>query len=235
LRVKLQPAFILHSRAYRDSSQILDIITAEHGRLSLVAKGSRRRQRGGSSGAILQPFIPLLLSFSGAGEMKTLTASEVAGAAAPPAGKRLFSALYLNELLVRLLHKNDPHPRLFLAYSDALGALKGEADVDESLRRFEFRLLQELGFGFELDVEGGSGEAIVANALYFFDPDIGLVSKTDPSVGHLPLFPGNELLAMSGGVFGEPVKSTAKRLLRQVLANHLGDKPLKSRDLFRRT
>lgn len=234
MRVKLQPAFILHSRPYRDSSQILDILTAEYGRITLVAKGSRRRQRGGSSAAVLQPFIPLLISFSGRSEMKTLTASEVAGSPRTPGGARLFSGLYLNELLVRLLHRHDPHPTLFLAYGDAISALKNDSAVDEVLRQFEFTLLQELGFGFELSVDGGSGEAISAERWYRYDDEYGLVWEGAAAASGRPIYPGNDLLVMAGGEFGEPVKGTAKRLLRQALAGHLGDAPLKSRELFRR-
>jgi len=235
VRVKLQPTFILHSRPYRDSSQILDVLTAEYGRITVVAKGSRRRQRGGSSAAVLQPFIPLLLSFSGRSEMKTVTASEVAGSPRTPAGTRLFSGLYLNELLVRLLHRHDPHPELFLAYGDAISALKNDGVVDEVLRRFEFTLLQELGFGFELSVEGSNGEAICTEHWYRYDSEYGLVrDETAAAATGRPVFPGVDLLAMAGGEFGEPVKGTAKRLLRRALASHLGEVPLKSRDLFRR-
>jgi len=234
VRVKLQPAFILHSRPYRDSSQILDVLTAEYGRITVVAKGSRRRKRGGSSAAVLQPFIPLLLSFSGRSEMKTVTASEVAGSPRTPAGTRLFSGLYLNELLVRLLHRHDPHPELFLAYGDAINALKNDGAVDEVLRRFELTLLQQLGFGFELSVEGTNGEAICTEHWYRYDSEYGLVREVAAAASGRPVFPGNDLLAMAAGEFGEPVKGTAKRLLRQALASHLGDTPLKSRDLFRR-
>ena len=234
MRVKLQPAFILHSRPYKDSSQILDVFTPEYGRITMVAKGSRRRQRGGSAAAVLQSFIPLLLSFSGRTEMKTVTASEVAGSPRTPSGARLFSGLYLNELLVRLLHRHDPHPQLFLAYGDALQALKNEQAVDEVLRRFEFTLLQELGFGFELSSDGMSGQAVCTDQLYRFDNEYGLVQQDRAVAAGNPVFPGDDLLAMAAGEFGEPVKRTAKRLLRQALAGHLGDVPLKSRDLFRR-
>ncbi len=235
MRIKLQPAFVLHSRPYRDSSQILDILTPEFGRLSLVARSSRRRQSGGSIASILQPFIPLLLSFSGRAEMKSLTAAETAGSPLTPRGARLFSAFYINELLVRLLHQHDPHPTLFVAYSDALHALTDTAQVDEGLRRFELKLLQELGFGFELAVDGRSGQAIIAEHWYCFDAEYGLVLQEPATVSKQPAFPGNEILAMAGGEFGGAVKGTAKRLLRLALANHLGDKPLKSRDLFRRS
>ena len=232
MRVKLQPAFVLHSRPYRDSSQILDVLTAEHGRLSVVAKGSRRRRRGGHTGAILQPFLPLLLSFTGRAEMRTLTAVETAGRARTPPGPRLFSAFYLNELLVRLLHKHDPHPVLFLAYGDALSELCDAHGMDEVLRRFELTLLRELGFGFDLAVDGDSGEVLEADKWYRFDAQYGLVWEREVSVER-SAYLGLDLLAMAAGSLGGPVKQTAKRLLRRALAEQLGDKPLKSRELFR--
>ena len=235
MRVKLQPAFILHSRPYKDSSQILDILTAEYGRLSAVAKGSRRRQKGGSSAAVLQPFIPLLLSFSGNGELKTVTGSEVAGSPCTPSGARLFSGLYLNELLVRLLHRHDPHPTLFLAYSKAMSGLKSSGEIDEVLRCFEFTLLQELGFGFDLSTDGSNGQAISPDYWYRYDHLHGLVQDNQPNSQERPLFAGSDLLIMATGDFGAQVKTSSKRLLRQVLASHLGDVPLKSRDLFRRS
>jgi len=234
VRVKLQPAFVLHARPYRDTSQILDVLTPEYGRLALVAKGSRRRVRGGSTVALLQPFVPLLLSFSGRGEMKTLTGVEIAGPAKAPVGTRLYSGFYLNELLVRLMHRHDPHPILFSVYSETVKSLAGDGQVDEALRRFEFNLLRELGFGFELALDGVSGQAVVAEHWYRFDTECGLVCVDGNEHADVPAFPGNELLAMAGGEFGQAVRSTAKRLLRQALASHLGDKPLKSRELFLR-
>jgi len=178
--------------------------------------------------------MPLLLSFSGRSEMKTITASELAGSPRTPGGTRLFSGLYLNELLVRLLHRQDPHPALFLAYGNALNALKEEGVVDEVLRQFEFKLLQELGFGFDLAIDGITGQAISTDAWYRYDDEYGLVQEENTTTTGRPVFPGSDLLVMSSGDFGEPVKGTAKRLLRQALALHLGGKPLKSRDLFRR-
>ncbi|MGB1139895.1 MAG: DNA repair protein RecO, partial [Halioglobus sp.] len=120
MRVTLQPAFILHSRPYRDTSVMLDVLTPEHGRIGIVAKGARRSRRRGSDAALLQAFTPLLLSFTGRAELKTLTGVETAGVSSRLAGEHLYSALYINELLVRLLHRNDPHPRLFADYGLAL-------------------------------------------------------------------------------------------------------------------
>lgn len=235
MRVALQPAFVLHTRHYRDSSALLDILTAEHGRMSLVAKGARRTVRGRSSGAILQPFIPLLLSFSGRSELKTLTASEVAGQVLSLRGERLYSGIYLNELLLRLLHHNDAHMDLFIAYGDAVASLGGDQPVDEILRQFEFILLEQLGYSFDLGIDGYSGETVCEDRWYHYHQEFGLVERRSPSGPDNPVFSGRDLLAIAAGEHGDSVRKTSKRLLRLVLAGHLGDKPLKSRELFRRS
>ena len=233
MRVNLQPAYILHSRPYLDSSLLLEALTAEHGRISLVAKGARRRSRGGSGGALLQPFTPLLLSFSGRSEMKNLNAQEAAGQVLTLRAERMYSGLYLNELLVRLLHRHDPHPQIFAAYGAALDTLAGQDPVDVVLRRFEFALLDELGYGFDLRVDGRSGEPVQAQDWYHYDPDCGLFAPTGVSEPGRQAYAGADLLAMSQGNFDGTARLTAKRLLRQALAYHLGEAPLRSRDLFR--
>jgi DNA repair protein RecO (recombination protein O) len=213
---------------------LLEVLTAEYGRLSLVARGARRKARGGSSGsALLQPFIPLLLSFSGRAELKSLTAKEAAGKLHELRGERLFSAMYVNELLVRLLHRHDPHPQLFAAYTEALQALAREDVVDTTLRHFEFKLLDELGYSFDLALDADSGERVQAHLWYHYIPDLGLVAKVDAADPSRPAYAGADLIAMAGGQFGGSVRVTAKRLLRQALAGHLGDAPLRSRELFR--
>jgi DNA repair protein RecO (recombination protein O) len=235
VRVQLQPAFVLHSRQYRDSSLLLEVFSAEYGRISLLAKGAKRMVRGRSGGAILQPFIPLLLSFSGRTELKTLTASEVAGPALALRGERLFSGIYLNELMVRLLHSQDAYPDLFLVYGEALAALAGTEPIDEVLRRFEFSLLDQLGYGFDLLTEGNSGAPVEAQLWYNYHRDIGLVECGGGDTANHPVFSGADILAIAGGEHSDTSRRTAKRLLRQALAGHLGDKPLKSRELFQRT
>ena len=213
---------------------MLEVLTAEYGRLSLVARGARRKARGGSSGsALLQPFIPLLLSFSGLAELKSLTAKEAAGKLHELRGERLFSAMYVNELLVRLLHRHDPHPQLFAAYTEALQALSREDEVDTTLRHFEFKLLDELGYSFDLALDADSGERVQAHLWYHYIPDLGLVAKADATDPSRSAYAGADLIIMAGGQFGGSVRVTAKRLLRQALAGHLGDAPLRSRELFR--
>ena len=233
MRVNLQPSYILNTRPYRDSSVVLEIFTAQHGRLAVVVRGVRRKSRGGSSGALLQPFNPLLLSFSGRAEMKNLNAVEAAAPAIALRGERLFSGLYINELLIRLLHRHDACPQLFARYGQTLQVLSGQAAVDATLRRFELTLLHELGYHLELRVDGHSGELIRPDGWYRFQPGAGLVACCDEArAPHTAGFAGADLLAMAGGEFGGALSLTARRLLRQALAVHLGEAPLRSRDLF---
>lgn len=236
MRVQLQPAYVLHARAYRDTSLILDVLTPEHGRLSIVARGARRQRRGRPGGAELRPLVPLLISFSGRAEMKTLTGSELAGPAPQARGERLFSALYLNELLTRLLHRHDPHPRLFAAYAETLGNIATTADVETLLRRFELTLLDDLGYGIALDVDSRTGSPVDPRRDYRFEPGLGLVGMdTVAEGGGVPAYAGADLLAMARGALDGPARDTAKRLLRAVLASHLGPEPLRSRELFPRS
>ncbi len=233
MRVTLQPAFVLHSRPYRDTSALVELFTAEHGRLSVVARGARRQGKKGGRGGLLQPFVPLLASFSGRAELKTLGALESAGPPLVLAGERVFSGLYVNELLVRLLHRHDPHPQLFAAYSDALRALAGDAEQDTVLRPFELLLLRELGYTLALDVDGQSGAAIDPGAHYQFHPEQGLVAVAGAAPRGVATYAGGDLLLLAAGDFGGPARATAKYLLREVLRHHLGDAPLRSRELFR--
>lgn len=231
-RVALQPAYILHSRPYRDTSALLDVLTAEHGRLTLVARGARRPGKKGG-GSALQPFQPLLLSFSGRAELKTLTATETAGEAIGLRGDRLYSGLYLNELLVRLLHRHDANPQLFVAYGTALRELSAADAMDAVLRRFEVCLLEELGYRLRFDVYGLAQDTVQAAGYYRFDPEVGLQACEPTSGPGGQRYSGEDLLAMAGGKFDGEARHAAKHLLRQALAVHLGERPLNSRTLFR--
>jgi DNA repair protein RecO (recombination protein O) len=174
-----------------------------------------------------------LLSFSGRSELKTLTATEAVGKVLMLRGERMFSGMYVNELLVRLLHQHDAHPQLFAAYARTLQALAENEVVDTVLRHFEFTLLHELGYSIDLTVDGASGAAVREDLWYHYHPDFGMVARGDVIDQSRPAFAGCDLLTMAGGEFGGQVRLTAKRLLRQALATHLGDAPLRSRDLFR--
>ena len=146
-RIELALGYLLHHRPWRDTSRILEVLTREHGRLTLFARGVRGPQA--KLAPVLQPFQPLLLSFSGRGEAATLTGAERAAscAALPPAA--LLSGFYLNELLLKLTTRHDPQPQLFDHYHGTLSALRGGAPLAPALRLFEKHLLEVLGYGLE--------------------------------------------------------------------------------------
>ncbi len=234
MRVQLEPAYVLHTRAYRDTSLLVDIFSREHGRVSLVARGARapRRKSGGGS-ALLRPFLPLLCSWSGRSSLKTLTAVEATATELPLRGKTLYCGLYINELLCRLLHHDDAHESLFELYRDSVAALVQQEDPEALLRRFEFGLLEELGYGFDLTSDGHSGEELREEGWYSFHQEYGLVAAAERVGDGSARFSGAQLLALARGENNAELARVAKRLLRRALAAHLGDKPLKSRELFR--
>jgi DNA repair protein RecO (recombination protein O) len=183
---------------------------------------------------VLQPFVPLLVSFTGRAEMKTLTAAEVAGAPYGLRAEAVFSGLYLNELLMRLLHRHDAHPALFARYGDTLQALATGESADAALRRFELKLLDELGYSFDLASDATSGAPLSPESWYRYETERGLVATSGTQRAEIPVFLGEDLLAMARDDFSGSAGRAAKRLLRQALAAHLGDRPLLSRNLFPR-
>jgi DNA repair protein RecO (recombination protein O) len=170
-RVEFAAGFVLHRRPYRDTSLIVDLYTRDYGRLSTFARAARGPR---SRFAPLQPFRPLLLSWSGRGEAPTLTAAEGDGPP-PPAllPEYLLSAFYLNELLLKLTVPHDPQRELYLHYEATLARFRAGAPLEEVLRQFETRLLQLLGYGNELAFEAG-GRPVVAEAYYHFRPGEGV-------------------------------------------------------------
>jgi DNA repair protein RecO (recombination protein O) len=145
VRASQQPAYVLHSLAYRETSLVVELWTRELGKISVLAKGARRPHS--ALRTVLLGFQPLLVSVSGRGDVKTLTAAEWVGGHLPPEGEALFSAYYLNELLMRGLLRDDPHPHLFDNYALALARLASAMPVAPTVRQFELALLAELGYG----------------------------------------------------------------------------------------
>lgn len=216
-------AFVLHSRPYKETSALVDFLTAE-GRLRAVLRGAR-----GKSGSLARPFLALELELRGLGELKTVARLEAGGIPHLLSGDALFSGLYLNELLVRLLPAEDPHPALFEHYAATLAALAAGRPLEPLLRAFEWRLLDDLGYGFALDRDC-RGQPIEAAALYQWLPEVGfqVIAQWQPG-----LFHGRELLALAAADWQTPgALAAAKRLMRQALAPHLGGRPLASRELF---
>lgn len=227
----LQPAYLLHARDYRDSCLLVELFTAAGGRISAVAKGARRSRRGYSQRSILQPFQPLWIDTDGRAELKSLRAAESRDPPLPLRGHALFSGLYMNELLCRILHRDDAQPALFADYELALQLLVAGDQLDLILRRFELRLLDELGYGFSLDSEAQSGAPLRADDYYRFDAQQGLLVHSGATAA-VPLFLGRDLLEFCAGDYSEGARRALKRLCRLALAPHLGNKPLLSRSLF---
>lgn len=225
----LQAAFLLHHRPYRESSLLVEIFTADSGRIGLVAKGVRGGRKG--SGALLQPFQPLLLSWTQRGELGTLTGVEARERAIALSGATLFSGFYLNELLMRLLERHDPHPELFASYETTLHALRDPSVAEWALRLFERDLLQGLGYGLLLE-QTADGEPIQPQGSYCYHLEHGPLIRQN-SEPCLPIR-GEALLALASGALPGPgARGETKRLMRAALGLYLGSKPLQSRELFR--
>lgn len=234
MRIETQVAYILHKRAFRDTSQILDVFSREYGRISLMSRGSRGPKS--KTGGLLQVFRPLLLGWAGRGEMPFLNSVEMADIKAPAlSGKEQMSALYLNELLVYLLHKNDVHTEIFDRYHACLYALKQADNIEIELRLFEKELLQLLGFGLNLTVDADSGELVQEGLHYAYHFEHGPVLCDRRRQVKNPVLSGESLIAFDRNEINqEQHRSEIKRLMRYVLAGHLGRRKLKSRELFRK-
>lgn len=225
--VLLEQAYVLHQRPYRNTSQLVECLTAAHGRVGLVAQGSRRRPRG--QRGLLQPFVPLRVSWVRRGELGRLTHVEASGPAIELASQRLLAAWYVNELLLRLLERGDANEAVFGCYSACLEALGAGVDAARSLRVFELRLLRSLGYGLELDCDVDSGEPLQPEGQYLYDPERGPSSVGD-RVAEEHAYRGRDLIALrSEALDDEESLAAARRLLARVLKAHLGERPLKSR------
>ncbi len=226
----LEPGFILHHRPYRETSVLLDVFSEKHGRISLIARGvrtSRSRQR-----PLLQLFIPLLLSWFGRGELLMMKDVDNHGAAITLRGDCLLSGLYLNELLMRVLQKNDPHPLLFAMYHQTLLELQGPTLHQKVLRLFEKKCLEELGYGLSF-CDHMNGEALRPDQLYYFFPEKGFVAQDALMKNKNSAFQGKSLLAFHEGRLDDEVSCRdAKRLMRLAISALLGLQSFHSRQLF---
>lgn len=230
-RVSLQPAYILHSRAYRDSSLILDVLTPAYGRVALLAKGAKKPQS--SRRAVLQPFRSLLLSWQGRGELQTLTKVEESGRTLALQEERLICGYYVNELLHRLLSHSDGDAELFVLYDDTLNALEETKNPELPLRQFEVRMLQNLGLFPDLNYCADTGDAVESDKYYNYVPDIGVLADDAGRDGQLRMS-GRALLALQANTLDDrEALNQSKLLMRSTLHYHLGDKPIHSRELFR--
>jgi DNA repair protein RecO (recombination protein O) len=230
MRVEQQPAFVLHARPWRETSLLLEVLSRDHGRVGLVARGCRR-ERPHRPRTLLQPLVPLSLSWSGQGELATLGAAEASGPALALSGSALLCALYVNEVVARLLPRHDPHPALFADYLDTLRRLaRGESEA-WTLRRFERDLLAHLGYGLSLEYDAESGAPLDPEREYAYRLETGPLPWRGPQDG-LRLR-GRALLALVAD--REPAAedlAALKRLLRALIAAHLDGGELRAWHLF---
>lgn len=233
MRVLLQPGFILHRRQYLNSSLLLEVLSRDYGRLSIVARGaaSRRSKLKG----LLQPFIPLILSWIGFGELKTLIAAEDSPYLAHKRiyleNNLLLSGMYLNELLVHLLPQHDPLPGVFNSYKEVLYSfMTSKQDVVElTLRLFEKRLLEELGYGLLLNQEA-NGTPLIPGGCYYYILDRGPVKASSNTIG-IPIS-GRGLLALYNGTIELSLMQEVKALTRAAIDKYLCGRKLKTRQIY---
>ncbi len=226
-RVDHQPAYILHSHPWKETSLIVEAFTAGHGRVPLVARGARRAHS--SLKTRLLSFQPLWLSWYGKGGLRTLHDAEWQGGGLQLDGLALMCGFYLNELLLKLLPPDDPHERLFAHYADTLHELAGVTNPQPVLRRFELDLLSELGYAQTLD-RLADGGPVLPEARYAYAFGHGLTAAGADEA----TYSGRALLAMAAGDFSDAhTLGEAKQLMRSLIHHYLGDKPLLTRQLLR--
>jgi DNA repair protein RecO (recombination protein O) len=227
-RVLLAPAYVLHQYAYRDTSRIVEVFTDEHGRLSLFARGANSAKS--SLKGVLRPFQRLLLSWSGRSEAGQLVGAEIDGDVTNLAPARLMSGFYLNELLLKLTERWDPHREIFASYASCMHALCSGGVEEPALRRFEKQLLDALGYGLEL-AQTVEGLPVRTDLYYRF----GLQSGPQPCVAEAPGAIFGQSLAdlRSESFLDERSLRDAKRLLRTAIDACLDGRALKSREVMR--
>jgi DNA repair protein RecO (recombination protein O) len=220
-----QPAFILHQQHFRESSLIIDALTRDFGRISLIAKGVRKTNS--KTAGLLRPFIALSLSFVGKSDLKTLTDVEMAALPNELNGLALYCGFYINELVCNFLHKDDPHPEVFQDYQQCLFGLAKNSQIETSLRIFELNLMDNIGYGLNLGYDLRNEKPVALNKKYRFNKDEGLYEDDDGS------FSGISLTAMEQRDFENfQTLTEAKLLMRTVIDAYLQGKPLKSRSFI---
>ena len=222
--------FILHRTPYRETSVIIECFLQHHGRVSLIAKGVRT-ERSPLKG-LLQPFTPLHFNARGKSQLKTLTLAEASASPIILNGMPLMSAWYINELLMRLLPKEEPNSHLYFSYHATLLALENANTLEKTLRIFEKNLLEALGYELPLTHDADSRRALIYDHYYQFVPEHGFIESLKKE--NSDVFLGEDLQAIANEQFTNPkVLLAAKRLMRLAIRPLLGGKPLKTRELLK--
>jgi DNA repair protein RecO (recombination protein O) len=220
--VYLQPAFILQQRKFRETSLIIDVLTRDFGRVTILAKGVRKPKS--KTAGLLQPFIPLSLSYFGKTELKTLTTVEISKSFDQLQGLALYCGFYVNELITCFLHKYDPHPEVFELYEECLIRLFNASEIETALRIFEVDLMAAVGYGLQLDFDSHNNKEVQQLSKYHYNVEQGPVEAANGA------YSGKTLLALNSRALSDSqILQEAKILMRTVISVYLHGKPLKSR------
>lgn len=226
--------YVLHTRAFKETSLLMDVFTEQHGRVSLIAKGAKRAKS--KFRGILQPFTQLKLSWVGKkNTLYTLRDAEQCQFISPLQGHYLISGFYLNELLIRLLVQDDPYESLYFAYHQTIQAMSAKENLQPLLRAFEQMLLTEIGYGLKLSQEANTEKPIHPENWYLFDSESGftLAQAKGMTLEKANCYKGAHLLAIANNQLDSlEVLRTSKRLMRTALSRYLGSKPLNSRKML---
>jgi len=227
-RLEDEPAFVLHSYPYRETSLVLEVLSRNYGRVALVARGARRPRS--ALRGLLMSFQPLTMSWFGKHELRTLHSAEWQGGQPQLQGKALLCGFYLNELLLNLMARDDPHDQLFDYYQQTLQRLAHEQDHAATLRCFEKHLLQELGYALLLEHEADSGKPIESTQYYRYVIEYGASKNSEQG---MPIL-GKTLQDMATDDYRDPLSAQqSKQLMRMLLNHHLAGKPLHTRELIK--
>lgn len=230
MRVDKEPGYVLHKRAYRESSALLEVFTQNYGRVGLVHRGARRAAKRGDD---VQPFFELSLSWSGRGDLYTLTRSDVLSGTVIGATARVMCGLYLNELILYMMPRMLPCADLYRSYADTVSRMNSDQDVELLLRRFEMRLLDSAGYGLQLAHEAEFNQAIDPAGWYLYDHTKGPLKHTYSPENH-NVISGNTLIWLRSLTDRDKdAMREAKRLLRAIIDYHLDNRPLQSREIMR--
>ncbi len=229
-KLTLESAFVIHQRAYRETSLLIEVFTQNYGRIGLVARGAKRAKS--PLRHTLQAFQSLMIRWSGRGELGTLVHAEPRDIQGLLPGKAVLSGLYLNELMMRLTHRHDPHSELFDAYEFAISGLRQQGPTESILRIFEKRLLEITGYGLVLDHDVHTGETLRSEHRYIYEPEVGPRLTVEEGVEGISVSGRTLLLLAKEDELDPDSQREAKRLMRFVLKRYLGDRQLESRSLF---
>lgn len=234
-KISLEPAFVLHTRPFQETSIIVELFTASFGRINAVAKGAKRPKSPLRS--ILTPSSKLSVTLSGKHDLKNLSSAEITDHFSLTSGLAINSLVYINELIIKATEKEDPHQGVFKFYESLLRSMSKNQDrilIEKLLREFELNLLQEMGYGVDLQREAETSKKIEKSKQYQFDPDKGF-SAVNRENDNINVFKGDDILRFfEGNLEKKTTRDASKSIMRASLDYHLGNKTLNIRKYLRK-